>query len=321
MSASCSETPQVICLGEILWDYLADYPGSFENVSAWTLYPGGAPANVACTLAKLGTAVGFIGCVGQDQWGDQLVDLLEELNVNTTGVQRHTSPTRSVYVTRSEGGDRAFAGFGKGGTDFADLHLQAEQLPEALFYTADYLVLGTLGLAHPDTRAAMMDALRLAQQYNVSLWVDVNWRPIFWPQPELAKPMILDLLSQAQMIKLSTEEAQWLFDTTDPATIRNAVPQAGVLVTSGAQGCRYQIVQHSGTVPAFTVDVVDTTGAGDAFTAGLLHQYCQRGDPQQGDALREMIRYASAVGALTTTQLGAISAPTNDIETFLQTHY
>ncbi len=143
---------RVLCLGEILFDRLADQPGrELERVESWTPYPGGAPANVACGLVKLGTTAGFIGCVGRDKAGDDLVALLESTGVDTTGVQRHpTAPTRQVYVTRSQAGERHFAGFGDiATTEFADTRLAADRLPEALFAGADYLVMGTLELAIP----------------------------------------------------------------------------------------------------------------------------------------------------------------------------
>ncbi|HEY9658025.1 MAG TPA: PfkB family carbohydrate kinase, partial [Allocoleopsis sp.] len=101
--------PRVICLGEILWDCLADQPGKpIEQVQSWTNYPGGAPANVACALVKLGTPAGFIGCVGEDEAGEVLIDLLEATGVNVEGVQRHRAPTRLVEVLRSMTGDRQF---------------------------------------------------------------------------------------------------------------------------------------------------------------------------------------------------------------------
>ena len=98
--------PRVLCLGEILFDLLADQVGrSLEQVESWTAYPGGAPANVACALVKLGTTAGFIGCVGEDEPGDALVQLLQTVGVDTTGVQRHpTAPTRQVDVVRTESG-------------------------------------------------------------------------------------------------------------------------------------------------------------------------------------------------------------------------
>ena len=89
--------PRVICLGEILYDLLADQPGQpLEKVESWTAYPGGAPANVACALVKLGTPSAFVGCVGQDEPGNALSELLQEVGVDTTGIQHHpTAPTSS----------------------------------------------------------------------------------------------------------------------------------------------------------------------------------------------------------------------------------
>ena len=106
---------RIICLGEILFDCLAkDLGKSVAEVSAWTPYPGGAPANVASALVKLGTPTAFIGCVGKDARGRELVQLLQSIGVNLSGVQYNSQvPTRQVYVTRSDNGDRTFAGFGE----------------------------------------------------------------------------------------------------------------------------------------------------------------------------------------------------------------
>lgn len=305
--------PRVLCLGEILWDCWADQCGQSDNQVAWTHYPGGAPANVACALTKLGTPAGFIGCVGEDGSGSALVELLQSLGVNIAGIQRHqTAPTRQVQVLQSETGDRQFVGFLGGDTTiFADTHLQANQLPLALFDHADFFVTGTLGLASPETGQAIESALKLAAQHHLKILLDVNWRPVFWPEPEIARPLILNVIQAAALLKVSSEEAEWLFATTEPRKIADRFQNlAGVLVTAGAAGCSYWLKGNAGQIPGFFVAVEDTTGAGDSFVAGFLHPLCEQGMQALHDptAARQMVLYASAVGALTTTRRGAIEA-------------
>ncbi|ABW28928.1 carbohydrate kinase family protein [Acaryochloris marina] len=315
--------PQVLCLGEILLDCLADQPGrTLEAVTSWTPYPGGAPANVACALVKLGISAGFIGCVGDDAPGRQLTELLQQTTVNTQGIQTDPAPTRQVYVTRTIEGDRTFAGFGQYDTAaFADTQLQAGHLPENLFTNADFLILGTLELAYPQSAAAVRQSIHLAQQHQVQILIDVNWRPVFWADPEEARQIILQLLPHANYLKLAEEEALWLWNTTDPKAMVKQLPTVqGIMMTAGAKGCTYSFQDIDGTCPSFTVEVQDTTGAGDAFVAGFIHQLITQGHPTDVQTAQAMMTYANAVGALTTTKAGAIAAqPTADeVATFLQ---
>ncbi len=317
-------TPHILCLGEILWDYLADQLGQkLDKVTSWTAYPGGAPANVACALMKLGTSAAFIGCIGQDKPGDELVSLLEQTGVNITGIQRHsTAPTRKVYVTRSLTGERHFAGFGNIETDkFADTQLEANQLEESLFINAKYLVIGTLELAYPTSKQAIEKAIKIAKRYQINIVVDVNWRPVFWGNVEAAKPLIMEVLKQADFIKCSQEEAQWLFNTEEPQKIAQQFSNIkGVIVTLGEKGCHYCLGKNQGKVKAYSVNVLDTTGAGDSFVAGFLHQCCLNQEQILSDpeTARQAIVYSNAVGALTTTKPGAIAAqPTKEEVEFL----
>lgn len=319
---------RVLCIGEILYDCLADEAGKpYEAVDSWTPYPGGAPANVACALQKLGTPAGFIGCVGQDKVGNELVKLLESDGVDCTGVQRHESaPTRQVYVVRSESGDRSFAGFGdRNTTEFADTFLKAEKLPEKLFENADFLVLGSLELAYPDTREAIWRSLDLCERYDVKVVMDVNRRDMFWPDPSEAPELIEKLIKRVDFLKISDDEAEWLFDTTDAGAITYRLADVeGVLVTAGEKGCSYCLGENEGVLPAFEVEVVDTTGAGDGFVAGFVHQLCEHGIQylEAPEMAREVVRFASAVGALTTTRAGAIAAQPilTQVVSFLATH-
>ncbi|MEM7716276.1 MAG: carbohydrate kinase [Cyanobacteria bacterium P01_A01_bin.68] len=318
--------PRVLCLGEILYDVLADQLGrSVENVDSWTSYPGGAPANVACALVKLGTPSAFIGAVGEDEPGKSLVKLLEEVGVDTDGVQLNSeAPTRQVLVTRKENGERLFSGFKDYDTaEFADTRLKAAELPEKLFVNADFLVIGTLELAYPETGAAVYRALELASQHNVKILLDVNWRDVFWKNPDAAPDKIRELIKKVDFLKLAKEEAELLFNTYDAGAITYRLNSVeGVLVTDGDKGCAYCLGENEDKFSAFSVPVVDTTGAGDSFVAGFVHQLLQTGIQNLKDAevVKKIIAYASAAGALTTLKPGAIaSQPTaEEVENFLK---
>jgi len=316
---------QVLCLGEVLYDCLAADRGKpLEQLSNWISYPGGAPANVATALVKLGTSAGFIGCIGQDEAGQSLKELLTTIGVNCQGIQEHpTAPTREVYVLRSVEGDREFAGFGDRPTDqFADAFLDRDRLPIPLFEQAEFLIIGTLELAYPTTRQAIFRTLELANTYNIKVLVDINWRPMFWPDPEAAQPLIKKLWQYVDFVKLSREEAEWLFNTAESGAIAHQLGSVeGVFVTDGEGKVSYHLNDFEGKLSAFNVSVEDTTGAGDSFVAGLVHKLCQGGlnhlnDPE---TVKEIVTYACVVGALTTTKSGAISAqPTaKEVEKFL----
>lgn len=301
-------TPQVICFGEVLEDCLT-------RDNQRQCYLGGAPANVAAGLVKLGTTAGFVGAVGQDEIGNRIVEQLRGLRVNLSGIQRVPSaPTRQVLVQHQANGDRDFIGFAPDpATSFADEQLQAMQLPLTLITTAQFLVLGTLGFASPTTGQALQHALDIAQRQQIKVLIDVNWRPIFWSDSDRAKSTILQLLPQAQVIKLAAEEADWLFQTTNAKAIKEQIQgNTGlVIVTDGAKGCQFSTGIVSDVLPAFEVNVIDTTGAGDGFVAGLLHRLCQVEDFSAALAnanfLNQAICFASAVGAIVTQGPGAIN--------------
>ncbi len=301
----------VICLGEVLFDLLAEQSGvSLADVCSWTPLPGGAPANVACALVKMGDRSRFIGCVGVDEAGVRLAAKLASEGVDLTGLQHHpTAPTRQVQVLRTADGDRIFGGFGDTPTDeFADTQLSV--VPAASFGGADFLLLGTIALAYPDSAASTWQAVELARSQGVKIVVDINWRATFWTSVATAMPKIRQLLQSADYVKFAREEAELFYGTTSPQSLRQDLPQAmGIFVTDGGNLCEYWLDGHSGQQPAFAVATVDTTGAGDAFVAGLIHQL--GAGNTSGAAI---VRYAAAAGALTTRQPGAIDAQPTDAE-------
>ncbi|MCB4399718.1 carbohydrate kinase [Synechococcus sp. MU1625] len=310
--------PVVVCLGEALIDRLGPPGGNPAVDLPVDDRLGGAPANVACGLARLGTPVAFAGRLGQDAIGEAFVSLFAERGVETTLLQRDAErPSRIVLVRRSSDGERQFQGFaGDDGAGFADQALEPLSLPPAR-----WLLIGSLPLAAPTSASALLSAVRQARRQGTAIALDVNWRPTFWDATSdpaagpsaAAQATMQPLLDQAALIKLAREEALWLFNSADPGAIRQALPQRpDVVVTDGAAPVRWCLSAQTGEQEAFKPPtVVDTTGAGDAFTAGLLHRWAA--------PPHERIRFAAACGALVCGGAGGIDPqPTQaQVEVFL----
>lgn len=313
-----------MCLGEALFDLISDQKGlPREKVKSWTPYAGGAPCNVATSLARLGLDVTFVSALGDDERGKKLMQLCQERGVKLHGVQLlPDKPTRDVYVVRDKDGDREFAGFGLPTEQYADAYLDADKMPVNDIQAGGVLVTGTLGLAYPATAAAMRKAVAAAHAAGCLVLVDVNWRPVFWPDPQAAKPIIVEYLQGADILKFSDADLLALLGIKlsmaliNPGAIAEHFPRVrGILVTAGEEGAAYYFrasnkAEHSGFVPAFKVGVVDTTGAGDAFTAGFIYKLLQAGGLEalcaNPRALKEAVVFASAAGASTTMRPGAI---------------
>ncbi|MGB5973954.1 MAG: PfkB family carbohydrate kinase, partial [Nodosilinea sp.] len=187
----------VICLGECLVDRLFDVGRSSQDLTNYTDYPGGAPANVAAAIAKLGNPSRLVSALGQDAQGDWLLQVLQARGVDCQ-IQRVDAATRTVLVQRDETGDRQFIGFSRPDpTVFADAFLAPEWIDTVDFDGVDYLVVGTLGLAYPTTAGAMARARQKAEQAGTKLIIDLNWRPVFWPNQDTAPQRIREFLTAA----------------------------------------------------------------------------------------------------------------------------
>ncbi len=320
--------PRVLCLGEALVDRLGPLGGDPATAPAADCDDrlGGAPANVACALARLGTPVGLIGRLGEDAIGAAFHDLFRQRDVAVQALQRDARhPSRVVLVRRHANGERVFQGFaGDQALGFADQMLDRgclEAVWPGLAEQARWLLVGTIPLASMASADCLQWVLAQAKAAGLGLAVDVNWRPTFW-NPEAdpaagptadALEVIKPLLAQASLIKLAREEAVWFFGSDDPAVIAANLPQQpDVVVTDGANPIRWLIAKEAGSMPVFPpAQVIDTTGAGDAFTAGLLHCWDR--------PVNERLRFASACGALVCSGAGAIDPQPweQDVFTFL----
>lgn len=335
--------PQVLCLGEALVDRLGPLGGDPATASPAECDDrlGGAPANVACALARLGTPVALLGRLGDDAIAASFQELLRDRGVDLRGLQLDSQrPSRVVLVRRDATGERVFQGFaGDQGQGFADQGLNRGQLSlawPALSASARWLLVGTIPLATPESSEALQWAIEQVDHADLRLALDVNWRPTFWnphddpaagPAPEALAAMA-PLLDRASLIKLAKEEAIWLFNSANPEAISACLPtHPDVVVTDGGNPVQWCIAGHTGAMDVLPPPrVVDTTGAGDAFTAGLLHQLLALtpigGAPLTLSAavVEQVVRYAAACGALVCAGPGGIDPqPTAvDVEHFLQ---
>jgi fructokinase len=143
--------------------------------------------------------------------GIQLWQCNTERGVDTSSVKRVNQPTRDVYVTRKLDGDRVFDSFGQDTNTYCDCFLQAEDLPEDKIRGADVLVLGSLGTAYPATSKALHKAVQIAKKAGTTVLVDLNWRPVFFNEPESALERILPVVQAADIVKLTNDEVEWAF--------------------------------------------------------------------------------------------------------------
>ncbi|WP_320666792.1 carbohydrate kinase [Prochlorococcus sp. MIT 1307] len=328
--------PQVICIGEALLDRLGPLGGDPYADKPVEDCLGGAPANVACGLAKLGINTAFAGRLGDDFIGKQFHKLFKTCGVNVQALQVDpVRPSRIVLVRRDLKGDRSFEGF-QGGEEhgFADQALEVKALKETwpgLLSNAGWLLAGTIPLATTTSAETLLWGVEQAIKKEVKFALDINWRPTFWSQNlssncgpnDAALKKIAILLENASLLKLANEEARWFFNTSDPVKISRSLPnRPDVVVTNGARPLHWVIGGFAGEMKVFSPQtVVDTTGAGDAFTAGLLQQYLTSSfNKLNQEVVEEAVRFAAACGALVCGGPGGIDPqPTyEEIKNFLQ---
>ncbi|XAR71411.1 Fructokinase [Bertholletia excelsa] len=308
-----NESSLVVCFGEMLIDFVPTISGlSLADAPAFKKAPGGAPANVAVGIARLGGSSAFIGKVGEDEFGYMLADILKENNVNSDGMRFDPGArTALAFVTLRSDGEREFMFYRN---PSADMLLRESELEYNLIKRAKILHYGSISLITEPCKSAHIAAARAAKDAGVILSYDPNLRLPLWPSVDSAREGILSIWETADIIKVSEEEISFLTQGEDPyddAVVRKLYhPNLKLLlVTEGPDGCRYYTKDFSGRVRGLKVEAVDTTGAGDAFVAGTLSQLAADVSLLEDEKrLRDALRFANACGALTVQERGAIPA-------------
>jgi fructokinase len=317
----------VVTLGELLIDmFPAELGRRLVDVSAFHPKPGGAPANVAVAVRRLGSRSAFIGKVGDDPFGYYLRDVLRVEGVNVSGLRFDPDArTTMAIIAMPDANTAEFVFYRNPG---ADTRLRADELDHELLQQAGAFHFGSLSLTDEPSRSATLAAVQIAKNSEALISFDVNYRPRLWPSPSEARERATMLLPFANLVKVNEVELRLLAETDDLIEgARNLLDYGPDLcvVTLGSGGSFFCTADASAQIPAFQVQTVDAVGSGDAFIAGLLTRLVKGGNWRGKltlDFLSRALHYANAVGALTATKHGVIPAlPTAaEVDTFLKEH-
>ncbi|MDZ4770482.1 MAG: PfkB family carbohydrate kinase [Chloroflexota bacterium] len=299
----------IVSFGELLIDFVALESGvTVGEASGFIAAPGGAPANVAAAVARLGVASAFLGQVGDDPFGRQLAAVLRDLGIDTRGL-RFSSEARTMlaFVSLAANGERSFVFYRH---PSADMLMTPADVNTDVIDAARIFHYGSITLIGEPSRSATLTAIQRASERGLIISYDPNLRLSLWRDAETARAGLLSGLDYAHFLKISDDEVRFLTGGDDPAPLWRDRMRL-IAVTYGAGGAI--VYRRDGApvrVPGFDVLSVDTTGAGDGFVAGMLVGLLERGgfDALDDDELIAMTRFANAVGAIATTRKGAIPA-------------
>jgi fructokinase len=300
-----------LSFGEALVDFFPPRAGlPLAECDVFHRHLGGAPANVAVGLGRLGVRVGLMTLVGPDEFGEFVRRRLASEGVDVESVGRHPrAKTGVTFVSVAADGGRKFLFYRH---PSADQMISPEDVAPAPIARARVLHVGSSTLSREPSRAATWKALEAARAAGRLISTDPNWRPHLWEEPDAARPLLERLLSFADVVKVSDDEILPLTGTSDVEEAARRIRALGpriVVVTLAARGCFFDAACGRGTVPGETVEVVDTTGAGDGFVAGLWSVLLEQ---ESLDVSLEMLaracRVGNHLGARVVTALGATTA-------------
>lgn len=307
----------VVCFGEALIDLLAQ-PPQRGAPRQFTAYAGGAPANVAVAVARLEGRARFVGMLGEDFFGAQLLTELAAAGVDVSCVPRTAcAKTALAFVTLDAEAERSFSFYRP---PAADLMFRPEHFEPRAFADAALWHVCSNSLTETEIAGATLEGMRRARAAGALVSMDLNLRPSLWAPGVDPTPRLWEALLEADLVKLDRSELEFLAPSAGgaarvPERLLREKAQC-VLVTDGAAPLRWHTRSADGIAATFRVTAVDTTAAGDAFTAGWLKALVGQGATPASlaalladrGALATSLRYAAACGALAATRHGAFAA-------------
>lgn len=316
MNALRSSRSAIVCFGEALVDFLARPPAQPGAPRHFVEYAGGAPANAAVAVARLGGVARFVGMLGDDMFGDMLLTQLREAAVDTRWIRRTAAAkTALAFVSLDARGERSFSFYRP---PAADLLFRDADFEPACFQDAAIFHVCSNSLTDDASAEATLAGMRRAQAAGALVSMDLNLRPSLWPDDVDPAPRLWQALAEADLVKLCRGELDALAraEGVDAALQRLLRGRTHcVVVTNGAAPIRWLTRTRQGIASTFVVGAIDTTAAGDAFSGAWLQALVGRGLDAHGAAaffaetsLHEPLRFAAAAGALATTRHGAFAA-------------
>lgn len=307
---------KVITIGEALIDFIPNQKGcELKSVSGFERVAGGAPSNVSAVVAKLGGKSNFISKLGKDAFGDHIIEVLNNVNVNTDYVLRtDKANTGLAFVSLKEDGNRDFSFYRN---PSADMLLEENEVKKEWFEDCYCLHFCSVDLVESPMKAAHKKAIEYALESESIISFDPNVRLPLWDSEELCKNSILEFLPLAHIVKISDEELEFItgYDTMDKA---KEVLFTGnvklVIFTKGKDGAEAHTQDRVIKIPGNIVDVVDTTGAGDSFIGSFLFELLQddvkidKLDSISDERLKKYLRFSNYYAAYSTTKKGAIGS-------------
>lgn len=309
-------TRPILCFGEALIDFHAAGGDGSGFAHQFVPFAGGAPANVAVAVARLGGAARFAGMLARDRFGDFLLDSLQRAGVGTEDVARtNAANTALAFVTLDPHGERSFSFYRERTADllFHPEHFRADTFGDvAVFHVCSN------SMTDPTLAATTREGMQRAHGAGALVSFDLNLRPALWPAGVDPHPLLWPALHLADVVKLSAEEFAWLAVDGEQAALDRLWQGRTrlVVVTDGAKPLRWFHPDVEGELPCYPVEAVDATAAGDAFIGGLLCRLAElAATPGRIDhlvtglpRLHAMLRFAAACGALTATRQGSFIA-------------
>ena len=307
---------EVVALGELLIDF-ASRSTDAKGYPLMQALPGGAPANFLAALTRYGKSTAFLGKVGDDTFGHLLVGTVKDAGIETRGIVVDPAVfTTLAFVTFDETGDRSFAFARKPG---ADTRLTWEEVDKTLIDEAKVFHFGTLSLTDEPVRSTTQKAIAYAKAQGKLITCDPNLRKPLWRSEEEAKEQILWSLAQADVVKISDDEVEFLWNCTPEEGADKLLTEFGVslaMVTLGPKGCLLKTKHTACRVAGPKVSPVDTTGAGDIFGGSAVCRLLELGKPigeLTAEDLRYIGAYATTAASLSTEAAGGIpSIPEKD---------